>query len=129
MVYKALQNVFWIWYIKWYKFCNNNLSVVLWSKQEGTLKLMNPKHDASIQLLILLVLTFLFTLPRCQVIFQWKFRKCLKLVKEYSRRFELANGKYLRRAWEGELHEIKRIKKYDKEQINIFRCHSRMRLF
>ena len=47
------------------------------SKQGGTLKLVNPKHEdwASIQLLTLQVLNFLFTLPRCQVIFQWKQTK------------------------------------------------------
>ena len=65
---------FWIPYIKWYKFYSNNLSVVLESKQRERLKLVNPKHEdwASIQLLILSPLTFLFTLRRCQVIFQWK---------------------------------------------------------
>ena len=38
---------------------------------------MNPKHEdwASIQLLTLQVLNFLFTLLRCQVIFQWKQTK------------------------------------------------------
>ena len=48
--------------------------VVLGSKQEGTLKLVNPKHEdwASIQFLTLSLLTFLFTLSRCQVIFQGK---------------------------------------------------------
>ena len=63
--------------MKWYKFYGNNLSVVLVSKQRGTLKLVNPKHKdwASIQLLTLQVLNFLFTLPRCQVIFQWKQTK------------------------------------------------------
>ena len=76
MVYKALlwTDVFLISYIKWYKFYSNDLSVVLGSKQGGTLKLVNPKHEnwASIQLLSLSVLTFLFSLPSCQVIFQWK---------------------------------------------------------
>ena len=39
MVYKALLSTdfFWISYIKWYKFYNNNLLVVSGSKQEGTL--------------------------------------------------------------------------------------------
>ena len=43
----------------------------------GTLKLGNPKQEdwASIQLLTLSVLFFLVTLPRCQVIFQWKQTK------------------------------------------------------
>ena len=66
MFFKALlwADIFWISYIKWYKFYNNNLSVVLGSKQGETLKVVNPKHEdwASIQLLILSVLTFLFTL-------------------------------------------------------------------
>ena len=79
MVYKALlwTDAFWISYIKWYKFYNNNLSVVLGSKQGETLKLVNPKHEVwvPIQLLTPSVLTFLFTLPRCQVIFQLKQAK------------------------------------------------------
>ena len=38
------------------------------------MKLVNPKHEdwAPIQLLTPSVSTFLFTLPRCQVVFQWK---------------------------------------------------------
>ena len=57
--------------MKWYNFYNNNLSVILGSKQGKTLKLVNPKHEdwASIQLLTLSVLTFLFTLLRYQIIF------------------------------------------------------------
>ena len=84
---------FWISYIKWYKFYKNNLSVVFRSKQGGTLKLVNPKHEdwASIQLLTLSVLIFLFTLLRCQVVFQWKQTKeklrNAECVKEFSRRF------------------------------------------
>ena len=57
MIYKALlwTDVFWISYIKWYIFYNNNLLVVLGSKQGRTLKLVNPKHEdwASVQLLTL----------------------------------------------------------------------------
>ena len=79
MVYKALQraDVFWILYTKWHKFYRNKLSVTLGSKQGGTFKLMKCKHEdwASVQLLALSVLTFLFTLPRCQVIFQLKQTK------------------------------------------------------
>ena len=43
MVYKALlwTEVFWKPYIKWYKFYNNNLSVVF----GGTLELVTPKHS------------------------------------------------------------------------------------
>ena len=57
--------------MKWYNFYNNNLSVILGSKQGKTLKLVNPKHEdwASIQLLTLSVLTFLFTLLRYEIIF------------------------------------------------------------
>ena len=45
MVYKALlwTDALWISYIKWYKLYNNNLSVVLRSKQGGKLKLMNTR--------------------------------------------------------------------------------------
>ena len=85
-----------------YKFYNNNLSVVLRSKQEGTLKLVNHKHEdwASIQLVTLSVLTFLFTLPRCQVIFQWeqtkeKLGNALNAWREFYHRLYLVNGKYL----------------------------------
>ena len=41
------------------------------------MKLVSSKHEdwASIQLLTLSVLIFLFTLPRCQVIFQWEQTK------------------------------------------------------
>ena len=57
-----------------------------------TLKHMSLNHEdwASTQLLIFSVLTFLFTLSRCQVI----FKKCLKCMMEFSRRFDLANWKY-----------------------------------
>ena len=66
------------------------------------MKLLNPKHkqSESIQLLNLSALTFLFTLPRCQVIFQWKQRK-EKLGNVWStwRNFcvdlNLGNGKHL----------------------------------
>ena len=70
----TLTDIFWISYTKWYRFYNNNLSVVLKCKQGGTLKLKNPKHEdwASILLLSLSVLTFL---SRCQVILQWKQTK------------------------------------------------------
>ena len=51
--------------------------VVSGSKQGAILKVVNPKHKdwASIQLQTLSVLTFLVTLPRCQVIFQGKQTK------------------------------------------------------
>ena len=67
---------------------------------QQALKLVNPENDdwASIQLLTLSLLT-LFTLPICQVIFQWKQtkeklgNKWLKYVKEFSRRFDFAKRK------------------------------------
>ena len=37
--------VFWISYIKWYKFYNNNLSVVSVSKQGGRCNSWTPKHE------------------------------------------------------------------------------------
>ena len=90
------------YHMKWYKFYNNNLLVVAGSKQKGTLKLVNPKYEdwASVQRLTLSLLTFLFTLPRNQVIFSMKTKKRkvtkrLKCVKEFSSRFRLANEKYL----------------------------------
>ena len=98
-MYKALlwRDVFSISCMKWHKFRKNNVSVLLRSKQEGTLKLVNPKYEdwVSVQLLTLLFLSFLFTLPRFQVNFQWKDRKFRKCMKEFSRRFYLTNGKHL----------------------------------
>ena len=54
----SMDRRFWISYIKWYKFYNNNLSVVLVSKQKGTLKLVQHKYKdwMSIQLLTLSIL-------------------------------------------------------------------------
>ena len=74
MVYKALLYDIKLSYIKCYKCWNNNLSVILWSKQGGMLELVNPRYEdwVSIQLLALSVVTFLFTYPTCQVIFQCK---------------------------------------------------------
>ena len=86
IVYIALlwTDVFWILHINCYEFYNSSL-VVLGSKHGGTLKLVNW---SSVQLLTLL--TFLFILPRCQVIFQWKqnkkVRKYLKSVKTFLHR-------------------------------------------
>ena len=93
MVYKALlwAEVVGLSYIKWYKFCNN---VGRFREGiRGTLKRKNSKHEdwAEAQLLTLPVLIFLFTLPRCQVIFQWKPTKekleNAKSAKEFSRGF------------------------------------------
>ena len=73
MVHKMLlwTDSLWMSYIKYYKLYNNKLPVVLGSEQRGTLKLVNPEQEdwVSIQLLILSVLTFLFTISRCQVTF------------------------------------------------------------
>ena len=62
----------WMSYIKRYKFYNNDLSVLLVSKQGGTFKLASTKHEdwESVQLLSLL-----FTLLICKLIFQWKRTK------------------------------------------------------
>ena len=102
MVYKALlwTDVFWISYINRYKLYNNDLSVILGSKQGGSLKLVNPKHEdwKSVQLLTLSVLTFLFTLSMSSYFLtktnKRKVRKWLKREKIFSRRFEMANAKY-----------------------------------
>ena len=93
---------FWISYRKWYKFCNNNLSFVLGSKG-GTLKLVNPKQEdwASIQLLnVSLSRKFLVYFAEMSSYFsvktsKRKVRKYLKCMKEFLRRFDLANGNYL----------------------------------
>ena len=71
------EQTFWISYIKWYKFDNNNLSV-LGSRQEETLKLVNPKHEdwASTQLL-----TLCLNLPRCQLFFEENKTKVRKYLK------------------------------------------------
>ena len=79
-------------------------------------------------MLTLSVLTFLFTLRRCQVksmkSSKRKVRKYLKCVKEFSRRFNMANEKYLSiflggsaggSGRGGELHQIKRSR--DKTEI------------
>ena len=103
MIYKALlwTDVFWLSYIKWYKFYNNKLLVILRSQQAGTLKLGNSKHKdwASIQLLTL-YLNFLDYFAEMSSYFSMstnkrEVRKCLRCVKEFSHRFDLANGKYL----------------------------------
>ena len=68
----------------------------------GALNIINAKNEdwVSIQLQTLLVLTFLFTLRKCQVIFQWKQTKerlgnALSAWRNFWFRFDLANGKYL----------------------------------
>ena len=63
------------------------------------LKLVNPKYDdwASVNLLTFSAWTLLFTLPRCQVIFQWKQAKeKLENVLSSWRNFraDLKNGYY-----------------------------------
>ena len=70
-------------------------SVVIGSKQGGTLKPVNPKHEdwASIQLLTLSVWTFLFSLDVKLFYNEKKKWKCFKCMKEFSHRFNLANGK------------------------------------
>ena len=75
--------------------------VVLGSQQAGTLKLGSTKHEkwASIQLLTL-CLNFFGYFAEIWSYFSMKInkqkgRKCLRCVKEFSHRFNLANGKYL----------------------------------
>ena len=81
MIYEAFlwTDVFLISYIKLYKFYNNNLFVILESQHGGTLKFVNPNTRTGRQyncwLSLSLSINFLFTLPRCQVIFQWKQTK------------------------------------------------------
>ena len=60
MVYKVLlwTDVFWILCRKWYKFYNNNLSVVLLSKQGGTVKLVNARTERQFSCWLFLSLNF-----------------------------------------------------------------------
>ena len=104
MIYEAFlwTDVFLISYIKWYKFYNNNLFVILESQHGGTLKFVNPNTRTGRQyncwLSLSLSINFLFTLPRSYFSVKTnkgKVRKCLKCVREFLRRFDLANGKYL----------------------------------
>ena len=111
MTYKELlwTEIFWVSYIKWCKFCNNNLSVVLGSKQGWASKLvnLNNKDWAPSQLL---------THSQSQLssydvkLCQWNQSK-----KELGNALRvwrnLSNGKYLSNFLGafagGELHEIK----------------------
>ena len=97
------RDAFWISYIRLYRFYNNSSSVVLRSKQGVTLKLVNSKHEdwASVQLLTL-SLHFLDYFAEMSSYSTMKTNKqkariCLKCVKEFSRRFNSANGKEISR--------------------------------
>ena len=101
MDYKVLlwTDVFWISYIKCYKFKNNNLSVLLVSKQGGRWNSWTPNTRTERQFNCWLCLNFLVYFAGMSSYFSMKtnkrkVRKCFKCVKEFSRRFELANGKY-----------------------------------
>ena len=102
MVYKALlwTDVFWISYIKWCKFYNNNLPVVLGNIKRSTLKLVNPEYeDWAFQRTDSLSIHFLVYFSEMSSYFlmntnKRKVRKCLKCIKEFSRRFDLTNGEY-----------------------------------
>ena len=63
----SMNTRFFEYHVKWYKLYNNNLFVVLGSKLEGTLQIVNPKHEdwASIQLLALTlnVLVYFVEMP------------------------------------------------------------------
>ena len=110
MAYTAIlwTDIFWISYIKWYKPYSNNLSIVLGSKQAGggggggVLKLVKPKHKdwASIQFADSLCSELSCVLCWDVKLFfnktsKRKVRKYLKCVKEFSRRFDLANGSFV----------------------------------
>ena len=137
MVYKALlgTNIFWISYIKWYKFYSNNLSVVLGSKQGGTLKL---EDWALIQLLNLWVWTFSFTLPTFQVIFLCKqteeqlgnvlsvWRKLYWLetrsIKQWRRRRASLNKTKSRKNGKGQRNNMIKSKKISLENTRVWDC-------
>ena len=88
--------------------------VILGSQQAGTLKLGNSKHKdwASIQFLTL-YLNFLDYFAEMSSYFSMstnkrEVRKCIRCVKEFSHRFDFANGKYLS-IFLGVLQELSRL--------------------
>ena len=98
MICKALlwTDVFWISYIKWYKFYNNNLLVVLGTAnlKPQTRKLIVNSFAGS------LIFNFLGYFAEISSYFSMKknrtkVRKCIRCVKEFPHRFDLANGKYM----------------------------------
>ena len=104
MVYKGLlwKDGFWVSYVKWCKFYNNNLLVVLGSKQGDDVETREPQaRGLSVNSIAdSLFLTFLIYFAEMWNYFLMKVNKrkswkCLKCVKEYSRRFYLANWKFL----------------------------------
>ena len=104
MVYKGLlwKDGFWVSYVKWCKFYNNNLLVVLESKQGDDVETREPQaRGLSVNSIAdSLFLTFLIYFAEMWNYFLMKVNKrkswkCLKCVKEYSRRFYLANWKFL----------------------------------
>ena len=101
----------------------HTLSVVLGSRQGGwALKRVNTKHEdwASVQLLTLSILIFLFTLSKYQVIYQWKqtkekLRNTLSAWRNYITARNNSTRGQLNNKGGGELHEIKR--SWDKTKI------------
>ena len=88
--------------IKWCKFCNNNLLVVLGSKQGDYVETREPQaRGLSVNSIAdSLFLTFLIYFAEMSNYFLMKVNKrkswkCLKCVKEFSRKFYLANWKFL----------------------------------
>ena len=84
--------------IRWCKFCNNDLSFVLGSEQgQANIEARECWNSQGLSIsstadsLSLSDLIFLFTLPRCQVIFQWQLTEKklgnAKCAKEFSCRF------------------------------------------
>ena len=98
----SINRRFWMSYIKWYKFYNNNLLVVLGSTRGATWKLVNPNErrlnvnsiadSLSLNVLVYFVEMSSYFSMKANKRKVWK---CLKCVNEFSRRFDLANGKYL----------------------------------
>ena len=84
----SMDRRFWISYIKWYKFYNNNLSVVLVSETKGDVE------TRATQIQGLKVDSIADSLDFAMKTSKIKVRKCLKCVKNLSRRFDLANEKY-----------------------------------
>ena len=86
---------FWISYIKWYKFYDNDLSVVLGSKHECRWIVLSVNSIADS-----LGLNFLVYFAEMSSYFSMKtnkrqVRKWLKCEKGFLPRFDLANRKYL----------------------------------
>ena len=89
-------------YIEWYKFYSNNLLVILGSKQGGDVE--THEHQtcglSANSIADFISLNFLAYFAKMSSYLsiktnKRKLRKYRKCVKEFSRRVDLANGKYL----------------------------------